>query len=186
MKPSPSKSTKTAGKKRGHEETAVAAAGAAPPMSPPRPDPSREWKKSKMKTEDLLALLNSGFIREKEMDSWRAAMEKSEDQIPMFVRFLERGLALPASNFFKGLLGYCGVGYVNLNPNGIFHTAVFIHFCEAFLGIKPHWILFRKFFRVKPQPSASNPQVVGGAGIQMREDAAKQYLSYKLIDSNQD
>jgi hypothetical protein len=72
-------------------------------MSPPRPDPSREWKKSKMKTEDLLALLSSGFIREKEMDSWRAAagdpypMEKSEDEMPMFARFAERGLALPAS-----------------------------------------------------------------------------------------
>jgi hypothetical protein len=25
--------------------------------------------------------------------------------------------------------------------------------------------LFRKFFRVKPQPSASDPRVVGGAGI---------------------
>jgi hypothetical protein len=83
-------------------------------------------------------------------------------------------------------MGYYGIEYLNLNPNGIFHTAVFVHFCEAFLGIKPHWILFRKFFRVKPQPSASNPRVVGGAGIQMREDAAEQYLSYKLIDSNQD
>jgi hypothetical protein len=104
----------------------------------------------------------------------------------MFTRFAERGLALPASDFFKGLLGYYGIEYLNLNPNGIFHTAVFVHFCEAFLGIKPHWILFRKFFRVKPQPSASNPLVVGGAGIHMREDAAEQYLSYKLIDSNQD
>jgi hypothetical protein len=84
-------------------------------------------------------------------------MEKSEDEIPMFVRFAKRGLALPASDFFKGLLGYYGVEYVNLSPNDIFHTAVFIHFCEAFLGIKPHWILFRKFFRVKPQSSASNP-----------------------------
>jgi hypothetical protein len=192
MKPSPSKSTKTTGKKRGREEAAVAAAGAAPPMSPPRPDPSREWKKSKTKTEDLLALLNSGFIREKEMDSWRATagdpypMEKSEDEIPMFVRFAERGLALLASNFFKGLLGYYGVEYVYLNPNGIFHTAIFIHFYEAFLRIKPHWILFWKFFWVKPQPSASNPRVVGGEGIQMQEDAAEQYLSYKLIDSNQD
>jgi hypothetical protein len=75
---------------------------------------------------------------------------------------------------------------LNLNPNGIFHTSVFIHFCEAFLGIKPHWVLFWKFFRVKPQPSANDPRVVGGAGIQMREDAAEQYLAYKLIDSNQD
>jgi hypothetical protein len=37
-------------------------------MSPPRANPSREWKKSKVKTEDLLALLNSGFIWEKEVD----------------------------------------------------------------------------------------------------------------------
>jgi hypothetical protein len=149
-------------------------------------------EKSKTKTEDLLALLNCGFIREKEVDMWRAAagdpypMEKAEDEIPMFTRFTERGLALPVSDFFKGLLGYYDVEYLNLNPNGIFHTAVFIHLCEAFQGIKPHWILFRKFFRVKPQPSASNPRVVNGAGIQMREDAAEKYLSYKIIDSNQD
>jgi hypothetical protein len=38
----------------------------------------------------LLALLNSGFVWEKEVDMWRAAagdphpMEKSEDEIPMF------------------------------------------------------------------------------------------------------
>jgi hypothetical protein len=47
-------------------------------------------------------------------------------------------------------------------------------------------VLFRKFFRVKPQPSANDPRVVGGGGIQMCEDAVKQYLAYKLIDSNQD
>jgi hypothetical protein len=38
---------------------------------------------------------------------------------------------------------------------------------------------------VKQQPSANDPRVVGGAGIQIREDAADQYLAYKLIDSNQ-
>jgi hypothetical protein len=113
-------------------------------------------------------------------------MEKNPDEIPMFTRFAELGLSLPASDFFKGLLQYYGIKYLNLNPNDIFHTSVFVHFCEAFLGIKPHWVLFRKFFLVKPQPSANNPRVVGGAGIQMREDAAEQYLSYKLIDSNQD
>jgi hypothetical protein len=193
MKPSPSKTTKAAGgKKRAREEAAESAAGTSPSVSPPRPDPNREWKKSKAKTEGLLALLNSGFLWEKEVDMWRAAagdpypMEKNPDKIPMFARFVERGLSLPDSDFFKGLLGYYGIEYLNLNPNGIFHTAVFVHLCEASLGIKPHWILFRKFFRVKPQPSASNPRVVGGAGFQMMEDAAKQYLSYMVIDSNQD
>jgi hypothetical protein len=145
MKSSPSKSMKTTGgKKRGREEATGSAAGRSPPMSPPRPDPNREWKKSKAKTEDLLALLNSGFLREKEVDMWRAAagdpypMEKNEDEIPMFTRFAECGLPLPVSDFFKGLMGYYGVEYLNLNPNSIFHTVVFIHFCEAFLGIKPH------------------------------------------------
>jgi hypothetical protein len=192
MKPSLSKTAKTTGgKKRAREEATGSAAGTSPPVSPPRPNPNREWKKSKAKTEDLLALLNSGFIREKEVDMWRAAARdpypmENPDEIPMFTRFAKRGLSLPASDFFKGLLGYYGIEYLNLNPNGIFHTSVFVYFCEAFLGIKPHWILFRKFFQVKPQPSDSNPRVVGGAGIQMREDAAEQYLSHKLIDSNHD
>jgi hypothetical protein len=193
MKPSPSKALKTAGgKKRSREEAAGSVAGTSPPVSPQRPDPNREWKKSKAKTEDLLVLLNSGFLREKEVDMWRATagdmypIEKNPDEIPMFTQFAKRGLSLPANDFFKGLLGYYGIEYLNLNPNGIFHTSVFMHFHEAFLGIKPHWILFQKFFRVKPQPSANNPRVVGEAGIQMREDVAEQYLSYKLIDSNQD
>jgi hypothetical protein len=181
-----------AGKKRSREEAAGSTGGSTPPVSPPRPNPNKEWKKSKAKTEDLLALLNSGFLQQKEVDMWRTAtrdpypMEKIPDEIPMFARLVERGLALPASDFFKGLLDYYGIEYLNLNPNGTFHVSVFVHFCEAFLGIKPYWVLFRKFFCVKPQPSANDPRVVGGAGIQMREDAAEQYLAYKLIDSNRD
>jgi hypothetical protein len=69
MKPSPSKSLKTAaGKKRSRAEAAGSAAGTSPPVSPPRPNPNQEWKTSKAKTEDLLALLNSGFLREKDVD----------------------------------------------------------------------------------------------------------------------
>jgi hypothetical protein len=126
------------------------------------------------------------------MDLWRAAagdpypMEKNADEIPMFARFADRGLALLASDFFKGLLKYYDIEFLNLNPNGIFHVSVVVHFCEVVVGIKPHWVLFRKFFRVKPQLSTNDSRVVGGAGIQMCEDAADQYLSYKLIELNQD
>jgi hypothetical protein len=31
-------------------------------------------------------------------------------------------------------LEYYGIEYLNLNPNGIFHTSVFIHFLRSFLG----------------------------------------------------
>jgi hypothetical protein len=90
MKSSPSKIMKTsAGKKR----TCSEAEGSAPESSPPstpRPNPTKEWKKAKLNTEDLLALVNSAFLREKEMDLWRTAtgdpypMEKNPDEIPMF------------------------------------------------------------------------------------------------------
>jgi hypothetical protein len=190
MKSSLSKGAKAGagvGKKRSRNEAEGSAQGSTPPTSPPHPKPKKEWKKSKTKTEDLLALVNSGFLQGKEMYMWRAAagnpypVEKNPNEVPMFARFMERGLALPASDFFKGLLKYYSIEYLNLNPNGIFHVSVFVHFCEAFMGIKPHWILFRNFFCVKPQPSANDP-----THIQMSEDAADQYLSYKLIDSNQD
>jgi hypothetical protein len=180
-----------AGKKRSRDEAGGSAQGSTSPTSPPRPNPNKEWKKSRAKTEDLLVLVNSGFLREKEVEKWRATtgdpypMEQNPDEILVFARFVEHGLALPASDFFKGLLKYYGIEYLNLNPNGIFHISVFIHFCEAFMGLSPHWVLFRKFFRLKPQTSANDPRVVSGAGIQMHEDTDEQYLSYKLIDSNQ-
>jgi hypothetical protein len=132
-----------AGKKRSRDEAAGSAQGSTPPRSPPRPNPNKEWKKSKGKTEDLLALVNNGSLREKEIDMWCAAagdpypMEKNPDEIPMFTRFVEHRLALLTSDFFKGLLKYYGNEYLNLNPDGIFHVSVFVHFCEAFVGSNP-------------------------------------------------
>jgi hypothetical protein len=105
----------------------------------PRPNPNKECKKSKAKTEDLLALVNNGFFREKEMDMWRAAagdpypMEKNPDEIPMFARFVERRLALLVCDFFKGLLKYYGIEYLNLNPNGIFTSP------SSSTSAKPSW-----------------------------------------------
>jgi hypothetical protein len=59
MKASPSKSMKTiTGKKRTHSEVEDAAQESSPP-STPRPNLAKEWKKTKLKTEDLLTLVNS-------------------------------------------------------------------------------------------------------------------------------
>jgi hypothetical protein len=58
-------------------------------------------------------------------------MEKNPDEIPMFARFVERGLALPSNDFFKGLLRYYDIEYLNLNPNGVFHVSIFIRLWES-------------------------------------------------------
>jgi hypothetical protein len=85
-------------------------------------------------------------------------------------------LALPSCSFFRGLLYFYGLELHHLNLNSICHIAIFIHFCEAFIGIEPHWDLFR----IKPQPTSKNPSVVGGVGIQLRQQAGDRYLSYKF------
>ena len=36
----------------------------------------------------------------------------------------------------------------HLNPNGIQHMAAFIMLCEGFLGISPHFDLWRYFFTI--------------------------------------
>jgi hypothetical protein len=102
------------------------------------------------------------------------------DEIILFCHFSERVLALPSFSFFRGLLYFYRLELHHLKTNSICHIAIFIHFCEAFLGIEPHWDLFRFLFRIKLQPNSKNPSVVGGAGIQLRQQAGDRYLSYKF------
>jgi hypothetical protein len=42
---------------------------------------------------------------------------------------------------------------------------VFVHFCEAFLGILPSISLFCYFFRLKPHPRSDSTSVLGGCRI---------------------
>jgi hypothetical protein len=46
-------------------------------------------------------------------------------------------------------LYYYGLELVHLFPNSITIVSTFIHFCEAYLGISPHFLLWRYFFYVK-------------------------------------
>jgi hypothetical protein len=49
-----------------------------------------------------------------------------------------------------------------LMPNSILHIACFITLCESFLGVEPHWILWKFLFRLRPSVSLSkNPELAG-------------------------
>jgi hypothetical protein len=147
--------------------------------------PSGEWTYSKCSNNDLLNLVSEGLLQGKDLVNWRPSFCQSlpmenVDEIISFYHFAEWGLALPTCSFFRGLLYFYGLELHHLNPNSICHIAIFIHFCEALLGIEPHWDLFRYLFRVKPQPTSKNPSIVGGTGIQLRQHAGDKYLSYKF------
>ena len=65
-----------------------------------------------------------------------------------FTQFHECGLVTPAHRFLRGLLHYYKIEVQHLNANGIQHIAVFVTLCEGFLGISPHFDLWRYFFAI--------------------------------------
>ncbi|KAK1641990.1 hypothetical protein QYE76_059795 [Lolium multiflorum] len=83
----------------------------------------------------------------------------------MFVAFLQRGLSLPAHEFLRCLLFSYGIQLWQLTPNSILHLSIFITVCEAFLGIDPHWGLWRKIVYVKHHSGNDGPHVVDGVGF---------------------
>ena len=62
--------------------------------------------------------------------------------------------------------------------------AIFIHLCEAFLGIPPHFGLWKYLFHCKAGKYKGVLQVIGGASLEMRKDRRAVYLDTRLNDSN--
>jgi hypothetical protein len=101
----------------------------------------------------------------------------------MFFAFLLRSLSLPAHEFLHGLLFVYGVQLHQLTPNYILHIACFITLCELFLGIDPHFLLWRSIFRLRPSVSLSKKPELGGAVVSVR--AESQYLEFSMAASIQ-
>jgi hypothetical protein len=126
------------------------------------PDPQTAWVRSTMTEAKIQALATRGLLRPKEEVEWRAAAgeqfpsEDVKEQV-VFASFFERGFNLPMGDFFRDLLYYYQLELVHLVPNSITVVSTFIHFCEAFLGISLHFLLWRYFFYVKSTGKRSGP-----------------------------
>jgi hypothetical protein len=101
----------------------------------------------------------------------------------MFFSFLLRGLSLPAHEFLRGLLFVYGVQLHQLTPNSILHIACFITLCESFLGIEPHFLLWKFLFRLRPSVALSKKPELGRAVVSIR--AESQYLEFSMAASVQ-
>jgi hypothetical protein len=94
----------------------------------------------------IQALVDRGLLRPKAEVEWKAAVgeefptEDVREQV-VFVSYFEHGFDLPVGDFFRGLLYDYKMELVNLVPNSITVVSTFIHFCEAYLGISPHFLL---------------------------------------------
>jgi hypothetical protein len=104
---------------------------------------------------DLLHLVNVGVLPSKELCSWRICRgvtvptEDTHESV-VYIPFLLRGLALPISPFFHGLLDFYNLNLTHLNPNSILQISIFVHLCEAYLGILPHFGLWKHLYHCHP------------------------------------
>ena len=152
---------------------------------PAEPTQEEGWNMSKCSQSDLETLVSDGLLVPRSVIQWRPALGKDHlyentGEIVAFTPYLEWGLGFPCSSFFSKLLRYYRIQLHHLTPNSFVHISIFGHLCEAFLGIKPHFELFRFLFHLKPQTDSFILDVVGGAGLQLRQRKDRVYIPYSL------
>jgi hypothetical protein len=151
-----------------------------------RSSAATKWVPSSFKESDLKKAKKEGFIPELASIAF-----PGDERIPkppsgyrvMFLAFLLHGLSLPAHEFLRGLLFVYGVQLHQITPNSILHIACFITLCESFLGIDPHWVLWKFLFRLCPSVSFAKNHELGGAVVSVRSES--HYLEFNMAVSVQ-
>jgi hypothetical protein len=130
--------------------------------------------------------VDQGLLRSKTEVEWRAAAgeefpsEDVKEQV-IFASFFEHGFNLPVGEFFHDLLYYYKLELVHLVPNSITVVSTFIHFCEAYLRIPPHFTLWTYFFYVKSTGKRSGP--VGAVMSNLRPGLKAEWIDTDLPDN---
>jgi hypothetical protein len=113
---------------------------------PAIPDPSTVWETSTVTEEQIQTLVDHDLLRPKVQVGWRPTVgeafptEGTGDTV-VFLAHIERRFGVLAGDFMQGLLHFYRIELVHLAPNPITIIATFIHLCEAYLGITPHFHL---------------------------------------------
>ena len=112
------------------------------------------WCRSDVTLQCLEGLVRRGLLCARTAtEEWRLPGDEDAPSPPYgyvvsFTHFHKLGFATPAHKFLRGLLLYYKVELQHLTPNGVQHIAAFIALCEGFLGISPHFDLWRYFFAI--------------------------------------
>jgi hypothetical protein len=143
-----------------------------------------EWLASVCDKASINELVFDGMVLDREVAGWRPARGEAfptpnSNELVVFTSFFLRGFGIPDHPFLLGLLEYYKISLCNMGPNSILHVTVFIHFYEAYLGILPHFNLFRHFFCLKSQ-GGSGSRIVGSVYLQLRDGIAHRYIAVPL------
>lgn len=155
------------------------------------------WSCSSVSPKDMAELVDHGLLPALSVvEEWWVPDVNHDVPAPpacyiiSFSSFHVRGLATPCHRFLHALLHYYRIELQHLNPNGIQRIAAFVALCEGYLGIMPHFDLWRYFFAVimqwtkgsDGQPDCHRP--MGCASIHLWNHRVQEYVSMHLVSSN--
>jgi hypothetical protein len=89
---------------------------------------------------EIRKLVVSHFLSYREVLQWHPAVGEdiptpNTNEIVVFASFFQRRFGLPICDFLRDLLDHYQIELVHLNPNSILQITIFVHLCEAYLGI---------------------------------------------------
>ncbi|KAM0916556.1 hypothetical protein ACQ4PT_010105 [Festuca glaucescens] len=138
------------------------------------------WERSKLSAQDQKLLKKMGLLNK---EAIKMPGDESSPHPPIgfrvtFVDFLIRGLAVPVHEFLRGLLFIYGIQLHQLTPNSLLHISIFITLCECFLGIHPHWGLWKRIFYLR----RNNSKNVAYNPLQARKNPLWMYTGAEDVD----
>ena len=146
-----------------------------------------EWVPSRTGEAELNRLVEAGVLPDRTTAGWRPTLGEpfpmpNTDEVVVFEDYFWRGLEFPVHPFLRDLMELWVVSLCNLHPNTILHISIFIHFCESFLGVLPHFNLFRHLFWLKKK-GGDGSKVVDSVYLQLRDGMANEYINVPLNTS---
>ena len=139
-----------------------------------------DWARSTINERDINDLKCQGLLdgMEHQLPGSEEIPNPPEGWRVIFLSFLFRGLSLPAHEFLRGSLFVYGVQIWQLTPNAILHIAVFITFCECYLGIAPHFGLWKALYQIRPNSGSDDSSIYTVGGCSFATRGGKNSLGY--------
>jgi hypothetical protein len=150
-----------------------------------------EWNKSVSTKATLARLITADMMAEAVIDGWRESpgenyLDPRPGEIVMFEDFYWPRFGNPCHTFLRKLCDYYKVSICNLHPNSILAVSIFITLCESYLGIQPHFNLWRHFFCLKKKEGAGGSKIARGVYLNLHDGMQAEYLNVPLSSSTRD
>ncbi|KAK1645316.1 hypothetical protein QYE76_063121 [Lolium multiflorum] len=148
---------------------------------------AKGWRKSKVTKESLIPYVAAGIIPEFKRERWRVPAANEVEPLPrpvefvLFLSFLDRGLALPTSDFFRQLLSFYNIKVSDLGPHIVQQIALFVALCECYLGCPPYFPLWVSIFHGRAnRTSKSDRSLIPNGGITFQVKSGENFIDMAL------